>query len=444
MRSAAITALATLAVCQFARAEWWDEWQYEGAMYDHHNWFAVVDANGRQGVHRSHPESQAVPFKWKRTVTVGTGTSNLHVEVSSDATNEIKDFLFKVVVNGQVLVEEVLVGATWHTYDVSLAAYAGQTVNIELWNADSGNWWYELAYWDNVYLSGTTGGGTTPPPDNYLPLAMAGPDQILEDADGSGSETVSLDGSGSSDSDGTIVSYVWKEGGVELATSATAQISLSVGRHYVTLTVTDDDGATRTDTTIIDVVANYPPVADAGPDQTVRDDNLDDVARVTLDGSGSYDTSATGSIASHVWTESGTQIATGATPQVDLDVGTWTITLTVTDNRGDQATDSVRVTVQFQDDDADGMADAWEIENFSDLSETAAGDPDEDGAANIAEFATGTDPNDPLSFPVRLSGGGCAPGRNGAPALGAALLSALLVLGAGRAGPHRAAQRCRR
>ena len=154
MRFVLSTVLVLAAAARAAlAADWWDEWQYQGEMYDHHNWFAVVDVNGRQHVHRTHPESQAVPFKWTRTVTVGAGSSNLHVEVSSDATNEIKDFLFKVVVNGQVLVEEVIVGAPWHTYDVSLAAFSGQTVNIELWDADSGNWWYELAYWDKVRIA---------------------------------------------------------------------------------------------------------------------------------------------------------------------------------------------------------------------------------------------------------------------------------------------------
>ena len=40
------------------------------------------------------------------------------------------------------------------------------------------------------------------------PTADAGPDQTVSDSDKSGSELVTLDGSGSSDSDGTIVSYL--------------------------------------------------------------------------------------------------------------------------------------------------------------------------------------------------------------------------------------------
>jgi hypothetical protein len=93
------------------------------------------------------------------------------------------------------------------------------------------------------------------PPANSAPVANAGPDQPSVIAGGSGSATVTLNGSGSSDSDGSIVSYVWKEGTSQLAsgTAATVQVSLAVGTHTVTLTVTDDDGATAADTALVTV-----------------------------------------------------------------------------------------------------------------------------------------------------------------------------------------------
>ncbi len=46
------------------------------------------------------------------------------------------------------------------------------------------------------------------------PTAAAGPDQTVTDADSSGSEVVTLDGSASSDPDGQIVAYSWAENGV--------------------------------------------------------------------------------------------------------------------------------------------------------------------------------------------------------------------------------------
>ena len=88
---------------------------------------------------------------------------------------------------------------------------------------------------------------------NQLPIANAGIDQNITDSDNNGSELTTLDGSASSDPDGTIVSYDWSEGGVSIATGVNPQVTLGVGTHTITLTVTDDDGATDTDDVIITV-----------------------------------------------------------------------------------------------------------------------------------------------------------------------------------------------
>jgi len=231
---------------------------------------------------------------------------------------------------------------------------------------------------------------------NQSPIADAGPDQTVTDNDENGSESVTLDGSGSSDPDGSINSYEWTEGGSQIATGISPVVSLAVGSHTITLTVTDNEGATATDQVIITVAqpavtiykAASAPVIDGnidaiwsevtaksisinlvgtatGSDLSATwkalwdDDNLyylvevtDDVLisdgngseSVTLDGSGSSDPD--GSITSYVWKEGGTQIATGETPSVNLDTGIHTITLTVTDNDGAIATDQVNITVE--------------------------------------------------------------------------------------------------
>jgi hypothetical protein len=101
---------------------------------------------------------------------------------------------------------------------------------------------------------------------NLPPVAEAGADQTLEDSDGDGSEPVTLDGSGSNDADGTIVSYSWTEGGVEIATGVKPSVDLAVGSHTITLTVADDDGATATDALVVIIEAssaNLPPVIDS-------------------------------------------------------------------------------------------------------------------------------------------------------------------------------------
>jgi hypothetical protein len=100
--------------------------------------------------------------------------------------------------------------------------------------------------------------------ENRSPVADAGPDQILE-CDGSGQATASLDGSGSSDPDSTagtnddIVAYAWTAAGQTLATSATASVSLALGVHDVTLTVTDRAGATGSDVALVNVQDTVPP-----------------------------------------------------------------------------------------------------------------------------------------------------------------------------------------
>lgn len=43
--------------------------------------------------------------------------------------------------------------------------------------------------------------------------------------------------------------------------------------------------------------------------------------------------------------------------------------------------------------DGDGLPDAWEIQNFGNLSQTATGDADGDGLNNLGEYTNGTNPN---------------------------------------------------
>jgi WD40 repeat protein len=93
-------------------------------------------------------------------------------------------------------------------------------------------------------------------PTNIAPQANAGPDQTVTASSG-GTASVTLDGSGSSDSDGTITAYHWYENDTLIAEGVTPQVELGVGAHTITLTVEDDDGATDSDEVMI-TVAPYP------------------------------------------------------------------------------------------------------------------------------------------------------------------------------------------
>lgn len=86
-------------------------------------------------------------------------------------------------------------------------------------------------------------------------VADAGPDQTVECA---GAVTsVMLDGTGSTGS-GTL-SYTWKEGTTVLGTGAMLTVSLPLGPHTITLTVTSSGGGSADDTVAVDIVDTMAP-----------------------------------------------------------------------------------------------------------------------------------------------------------------------------------------
>ncbi len=221
--------------------------------------------------------------------------------------------------------------------------------------------------------SSSSGSKTPPPPANIAPTANAGADQSVVRM-----EAVTLDGSGSTDSDGTIASYAWTQTAgtaVTLDTAAPAMPTFMspdtpAGEDLTfSLTVTDNDGATSTANTVtITVSANSAPTADAGPDQTVSAVDV-----VTLDGSVSSDSD--GTIAGYAWTQTtGTDVTLDETvPPMPTftapNVGgneVLTFELVVTDNDGAVSlADTVIVTVDptlalpFADNFTDGNFDGW-------------------------------------------------------------------------------------
>lgn len=98
------------------------------------------------------------------------------------------------------------------------------------------------------------------------PVAAAGPDLTATDSDLSANEPVTLNGSGSSDADGTIVAYDWAWNGGS-ASGVSPIATFPVGITTVTLTVTDNDGATATATVrvTVDVPGGINLFTDTGP-----------------------------------------------------------------------------------------------------------------------------------------------------------------------------------
>ena len=117
----------------------------------------------------------------------------------------------------------------------------------------------------------------------------------------------------------------------------------TAGVYNATLTVKFNSNLnkTETDIAVITVTENQPPIADAGPDQTLEQTSLQG-AMVTLNGTGSSDPD--NDTLTYYWNWTGGS-ATGATPTALFPVGNTTVTLIVTDGLYN-ATDTVNIVVQ--------------------------------------------------------------------------------------------------
>ncbi len=268
------------------------------------------------------------------------------------------------------------------------------------------------------------------------PAAAAGPDRTV-----SLGETVVLDGTGSSDPDGTIVAYQWRRvSGPEVAltdagrprASFIASAGALEGASLIfELRVTDDHGLEDTDRVTINVVAeNRPPVAKAGPDQTVGTGE-----RVTLDGTNSSDPDPGDWITTYLWrqvsgpavslADSGAVRTSFVAPDAEAGAAALSFELVVTDSGGLQGSDKVNINISSTN--APPEADAGEIQTVGAgetvvLDATLSGDTDGEIVQYFWEQIGGT--------PVTLQGAGTARASFSAPTLdiaGEALVFRLTV-----------------
>jgi hypothetical protein len=186
-------------------------------------------------------------------------------------------------------------------------------------------------------------------PANEKPLADAGLDQTVRKH-----TTVHLDATGSRDPDGSIASYDWTiqtptgaNTTPDCATCARTSFTPStVGTYRVTLTVTDDDGATATDTLYVTVTPGEPPeISVTGPTSTRAGTPATYTATLTAGGA---------PLDTITWHVDGTTVSTSTISGNDTTAdlhhtfgtpGSHTVSATVTDTDGATATDTLRVTV---------------------------------------------------------------------------------------------------
>ena len=186
-------------------------------------------------------------------------------------------------------------------------------------------------------------------PLNTAPVADAGPDQTVLVTD-----TVTLDGSGSSDTDGDPLTFLWQLTQVPPGSGATLSDPTAVaptfvadlpGTYVAELVVDDGTDPSAPDVVIVSTT-NSAPVADAGPDQTALVNDA-----IILDGSGSTDVD--GDPLTYAWQL--TTLPAGSTATLDdptavmpgfvIDVaGTYVAELVVNDGLVGSLPDTVTVT----------------------------------------------------------------------------------------------------
>jgi hypothetical protein len=254
---------------------------------------------------------------------------------SSDPNGSIASYAWRVAAGPAVALSNPV--AVKPTFTAPSAGASGASITFELTVKDAAG----LTAKDTCIVNVT--------PGNVPPVANAGPDQS-----GVAGATVTLNGSNSTDSDGTVASYAWKQTAgttVTLSNASTAKPTFtapSAGNSGTSLTfqltVTDNGGLTATDTCIVNVArGNIAPVANAGPDQS-------GVAGATVTLNGSNSTDSDGTIVSYAWKQAtGTAVTlsnaavanpTFTAPSAGTSGTSLTFQLTVTDNGGLTATDT--------------------------------------------------------------------------------------------------------
>ncbi len=275
------------------------------------------------------PNSNAGP---NRTITLPTNSVQLDGSLSNDPDGTIQLYQWSKV-SGPA---------------VTLANSNSSVANAN--NLVAGTYIFELTVTDNNNaIDRDSVQVIVNPAPNVLPVAHAGNDtSIVLPAN-----TVPLNGTLSTDSDGTITGYLWTKVSGPNATitngstpNATAS-SLVAGVYIFELRVTDNGSGIDRDSITVTVTQppNVLPNANAGVDITITLP-----ANATLNGSASNDPD--GTINSFAWTKiAGPSTFTITTPGSatttvsNLSQGVYEFRLLVTDNRGGTDADTIQVTV---------------------------------------------------------------------------------------------------
>ena len=173
---------------------------------------------------------------------------------------------------------------------------------------------------------------------NTPPVANAGSDQTVECATHMGTP-VGLDGRASTDADGDTLTYEWRDfGGNLLGSSALLNLTLSRGTHQFTLTVSDNMGASSSDTVIFSIKDTTRPVLILAPAAITVLVPTASAASAAVDLSG---------IATATDTCDPSPVITNDAPAL-FPVGTTSVTFTARDVAGESSQQQMIVNVRYQ------------------------------------------------------------------------------------------------
>ncbi|MBV1908287.1 MAG: hypothetical protein KUG78_03140 [Kangiellaceae bacterium] len=288
----------------------------------------------------SPPQADAGPDQ-----IVGSGVLvTLSGDNSSDDFDAVGNLSFQwteITTSGIVLSDSTVSNPTFTTPDLVLT---GGTIRFSLVVTDTSS---QTSDADEVIINVSVG---------VAPTADAGPDQniVVE-------QSVQLTASNSSDTDGSIETYLWSQTDGETVSLSDTSIEtptftapINEGTLTFMLTVTDNDGLSDDDEVMINVGTLPTAICEAGPSQDVNEFDASGVLSIiSLDASNS--SIASGTIESYLWRQvlgdnvtltTPNQVSTAfTTDEVDSNGSSYTFEVTCTSNLGALSTDEVIINI---------------------------------------------------------------------------------------------------